>query len=221
MAAIPSSRGGPAAGHLGLLDAVRRLRAAERTALLDYLHEGPIQELAAATLALHLMRGAAAPALAERMTALQERLDETARSLRHVIDAQFPPDDMPLARALQGRTAWLLTAPLAVHLAVPPSGHGMTVAPGVAALTVDVTELVLFTLVGGHPPSSAAASIDIGERSVTIDISMSWASGTPLPADLAPVRSALAGLAAGLGSSAQAEVCGRRWRAVIAFAACA
>jgi DNA-binding response OmpR family regulator len=195
---------------LALLEAMRRLRAAERAALLDYLHEAPIQEIAAATLALHMIRGAPPAALTERLDALHERLDEAARSLRRVIDAPFPGGQVPLARALQGRTAWLLTTPLAVHLAVPPSPHGTVLAPAV----VDVTELVLFTMAGGHPPSEAAAAINISERSVTIDVSVAWAGGACLPADPGRVRSALAGLAATLGASARPELHGRRWRAV-------
>jgi CheY-like chemotaxis protein len=196
---------------LALLQATRRLRAAERAALLDYLHEAPIQEIAAATLAVHMLRGMPPAAVTERLEALHERLDEAARSLRRVIDAQFPADQAPLARALRERTAWLLATPLTVQLAVPPSWH----CPVPVAAVVDVTELVLFTMASGYPPADAAAAIDIGERSVTIDVSMSWADGTSLPPDPEPVRSALARLAAALGASERAELRGRRWRAVI------
>jgi CheY-like chemotaxis protein len=207
----PAWGGGPPASRL--LETVRRLRACERDELAEYLHRGPIQDIAAVTLALHRL-GAAAPAeLAGQVAEMGQLLDEAARSLRLLMDGQWPSlrDQGPLLRpedwltgALRERTGWLLASPMTVDLSEPSAGLGAAEVPRV----VDVAELMLFAMTGGNLPVEAAATIAVEYRHVTIGLTISQ----PAAGD---AGAAVTELAAALGAGVRTEFFPGHWRAAI------
>src|SRR5207248_2511052 len=103
--------GGPPA--VRLLETLRRLRACERDELADYLHQGAIQDIAAATLALHRLGTEARPELAGRVGEIGQLLDQAAQSLRGLMDGQWPPlrDQGPFLRAEDWLTGALRRRP--------------------------------------------------------------------------------------------------------------
>jgi hypothetical protein len=124
------------AGNLApqaLLDMVRRLRARERGYLAGLLHDGPIQELAAATLELSdVRREPDGPA---------RQVHAAGRMLCHIQDElwPFPRPGSGLIETLKQRTAWLLATPLAVT-----ADEGAAELPEADVQAVaDVTELIL------------------------------------------------------------------------------
>src|SRR6266851_5190083 len=107
----PRSRASPREAQTWqLLRVARRLRARERHELVDFLHDGPIQELTAVTLELQMMCRSVPPA--PRLDAVLHRLSSAAGSLRWLVDGPWPflEPEVRLAAALQQRTAWLLAA---------------------------------------------------------------------------------------------------------------
>jgi hypothetical protein len=195
-----------------LLEIVRRLRAAERECLVDVLHDGPVQELAAVTLALHLLRRSAASDVAGQIGALQEQLDKANRMLRRLIDGGWPflREETRLADALTERTAWLLTTPLTVRLL---DGKGRE--PAEVSGVVDLVELMLFALAAGHPPARAEAVIGVARHRTSIELILTPQAQDASPGYQAAVRSALATLASALGAEIEAEICPERWRAAV------
>jgi hypothetical protein len=196
-----------------LLETVRRLRACEREELADYLHQGPIQDIAAATLALHRLGGRAQPELAGQASEIGRLLDEAARSLRRLMDGQWPslrdqdpflrPEDW-LTGALRERTGWLLAAPMTVDVSEPSAGLGAAEVPRV----VDVAELLLFAMTGGNLPAEASATVAVEGRQVTIGLTVAQPAAGGAGA-------ALTELAAALGAGVRTEFFPGHWRAVI------
>ncbi len=219
---LPSPRAGetgraePVTGGLPagpILAAVRRLRAQERSQLVDILHDGPIQDLAAVTLALHLLRGPALADAAVPLAGLRERLDSASHALRSLIDGQWPflREETRLPEALAQRTAWLITTPLTVDLrpadaAVPP--------PDVPAV-VDLTELLLFTMAAGEPLTAAQVTVEVAEGHIAVNLAVptretAGPASTPEPA--------LAALGSALGTRVQTRIDPERWQAAITVA---
>jgi DNA-binding response OmpR family regulator len=150
LASLPSegtrpAAAGPAAWQL--LAIIRRLRERERRDLADFLHDGPIQELTAATLEMHLLRGSGAD---QRVDAALRQLSLAAAALHRLMDEDraFSQPAASLAGSLQRRTAWLLAEPLVVEdddasSALPPSE--------LAAVTDMVEMMLLGTVPAGRP----------------------------------------------------------------------
>jgi CheY-like chemotaxis protein len=221
--ATPVTAGLPAGPMLAV---VRGLRTQERGQLVDILHDGPIQDLAAVMLTLHLLRGPAVADLAVPLAGLRERLDSASRALRSLIDGQWPflREETRLPEALAQRTAWLLTTPLTVHLrpadaAVPPPE-----VPGV----VDLIELLLFTMAAGGPLAAAEVTVEVAERQITVQLTATPPDPPGLPAtpgpDLAageappghhPPGRALAGLGPALGVRVRTRFGPARWQAAV------
>jgi hypothetical protein len=211
---VPRPRAAPAGPPaLRLLETTRQLRACERDELADYLHQGPIQDIAAATLALHRLRAAAQPELAGQVSEIGGLLDRAARSLRQLMDGQWPSlaDQGPSLRAedrltgaLRERTGWLLTAPMTVEVSESPAGLGAAEVPRV----VDVAELMLFAMTGGNLPVEASATVAVEYRQVTVGLSIAG----PAAGD---AGAALTELAAALGARVRTEFSPGCWRAVI------
>jgi hypothetical protein len=181
--------------------------------LADYLHQGPSQDIAAATLALHRLRAAAQPELAGQVSEIGGLLDRAARSLRQLMDGQWPSlaDQGPSLRAedrltgaLRERTGWLLTAPMTVEVSESPAGLGAAEVPRV----VDVAELMLFAMTGGNLPVEASATVAVEYRQVTVGLSIAG----PAAGD---AGAALTELAAALGARVRTEFSPGCWRAVI------
>jgi DNA-binding response OmpR family regulator len=192
-----------------LLGLVRRLRARERHELVDFLHDGPIQELTAVALGLQ-MAAQATPA-APRFEAARQQLDMTARSLRWLVDGNWPfvQPETSLADALRQRTAWLLAAPAAVHAEIRAADMTATGIP----VIVDVAELMLLAVLPAGPPMRAQIVVRTGAAEIGIELTLSCARAGERPAgDPAAARAALDELASALGVTAQATLDDQRWQ---------
>jgi hypothetical protein len=124
-----------------LLDTVRRLRACERGHLAGLLHDGPIQDLATMALKLGEVCRALRESHGDESDAIRRQVDSIGRELGRLQDEllPFPRPGSGLVTALQGRTAWLLSTPLAVAV-----GEGAAELPEADIQAVaDLVELVL------------------------------------------------------------------------------
>ena len=120
-----------------LLDMLRRLRSRERGYLADLLHDGPIQELAAATLELDAM--GVPPG--DEPNGVVRQVHAAGRTLCRLQDElwPFPRPGSGLIETLKQRTAWLLATSLAVAV-----GDGAAeLSDADVQAVADVTELIL------------------------------------------------------------------------------
>ena len=225
----PDVTGLAAAGSPGwrLLALVRRLRAQERRELVDFLHDGPIQELTAAALETHQMRRAGAAASAQHFDAMLRQLDAAADSLRWLIDGDGPfcQPETSLPELLRQRTAWLLGEPLTVD-----AGAATGLAASDVSAVADLVELMLHGMItdgrpvrgrvvvhaeplsGSAGPSAAAPAK--GDRLIRLDLVLTPAGQDGQPVgDPAQARVALQELAAALGATADLKCGARSWRA--------
>ena len=188
-----------------LLGLTRQLRAQERRELVDFLHDGPIQELTALTLELQMMCRSMPSAGPTRFDAVFQRLNAAAESLRWLIDGNWPflAPETRLTSALQQRTAWLLAAPAAVD------SYGQAAGLGAAAevpVIVDVVELMLLEMVPAGPPALANVAVHVLKNLIQIELTLTPATddGQPI-GDPVAAQHALDGLAAALGASAHVK----------------
>jgi CheY-like chemotaxis protein len=197
-----------------LLGLARRLRARERHELVDFLHDGPIQELTAVTLELQMACRSMPDA--SRFDTVLQRLDAAAGSLRWLVDGQWPflVPETRLAAALQQRTAWLLAEPVTVDIDEQAAGLAATEVP----VVIDVVELMLLGMVAAGPPARAHVVVRAEVHLIQIGLTLRPAAGDDRAiGDPALARAALDGLASALGTSAEAGLGGHRWRAQIAL----
>jgi CheY-like chemotaxis protein len=213
-AVIPAQAPAPEATPVWQLLAVaRRRRAREGGALADFVHDGPIQQLAAATLALHILRRQAPASLAKGLDEVLDELDAAARSLRWLIDKQWQPVWEPArpAMVLQRQTAWLLAAPLALDI---QELEGLGAAE--VGVTVDVVELMLLAAVPGGMPATAHAAVVTSDSEIEIKLTVKPADdGDPAARDATAAQAALSELGCALGTDVQADFGKREWRARI------
>ena len=211
-AATPAPPAGEAISVWRLLAITRRRRGREGEALADFLHDGPIQQLAAATLALHMLRGPAPPSLAEGLDEVLRELNAAARSLRWLIDSHWQPVSGPggPVAALRQRAAWLLAEPLALDI------HG---AEGLGAaevgVMVDVVELMLIAAVPAGVPAKARATVVTSDSEIEIKLAVTPPADDPGASDAAPAQAALSELACALGADVHAEFASEEWQARI------
>ena len=198
-----------------LLGLTRQLRAHERRELVDFLHDGPIQELTALTLELQMMSKSMPSAPAPRFDAVFQRLNVAAEALRWLIDGNWPflAPETRLTTALQQRTAWLLAAPATVDTYGQAAGLG---AAAEVPVIVDVVELMLLEMVPAGPPTLAHVAVHVLEKLIQIELTLTPATdgGQPI-GDPEAVQNALDRLAAALGASAHIKGCGQQLRARI------
>jgi DNA-binding response OmpR family regulator len=212
-AALPGgnqSAGEPRAWEL--LRLTRRLRARERHELIDFLHDGPIQELTAVTLELQMMSRSARPD--PRLEVVIKQLNAAARSLRWLVDGpwQSVQPETRLAPSLQERCAWLLAVPLTVDSDEKAADLSAAEIPVVA----DVVELLLLGMVTGSPPAQAHVAVRADERVIEIELTLIPAAGDDQAiGDPVAAQATLDGLASALGAGAHASLGGRRWQAQI------
>ena len=195
-----------------LLRLTRRLRARERHELIDFLHDGPIQELTAVTLELQMMARSARPA--PGFDVVIKQLNAAARSLRWLVDGpwQSVQPEIQLAPSLQERCAWLLAAPLTVDGDEQAADLGAAEIPVIA----DVVELLLLGMVTASPPAQAHVAVRADEHVIQIELSLICAAGDGQAiGDPVTAQAALEGLASALGARAHASLHGRHWRAQI------
>jgi CheY-like chemotaxis protein len=198
-----------------LLGLTRKLRAHERRELVDFLHDGPIQELTALTLELQKMSKSMPSAPAPRFDTVFQRLNAAAESLRWLIDGNWPflAPETRLTTALQQRTAWLLAAPATVDT------YGQPAALGAAAevpVIVDVVELMLLEMVPAGLPVLAHVAVHVLEQLIQIELTLRSAAENGQPVgDPVAAQAALDGLAAALGASAHIKRYGKQLQARI------
>lgn len=197
-----------------LLGLTRQLRARERHELVDFLHDGPIQELTALTLELQMMSSSRSSGPAPDFDAVLRRLSVAAGSLRWLIDGNWPflVPETRLASALRQRTAWLLAAPATVDTDGQAAGLDAVGVP----LIVDVVELMLLGVVAPAPPARAHISVRTQEHLLQIELTLTPAAdGERAIGDPVAAKAALDGLASTLRASAHVERRGRELRARI------
>ena len=195
-----------------LLELTRRLRDRERGEQADFVHDGPLQELTAATLDLHLMRRSAPAATARSVDTVLGRLDLAARSLRWLAaeGGAFRVPETRLAACLQQRTAWLLARPITVTAGSWPAG-----ADAIDALAItDVVELMLLAMADAGPCARAHVAVRTQEDVTRIELTLTYAAedGQTL-GDPATARALLAELASALLTDADIELDDQQWRA--------
>jgi len=207
--------GGVPLPEQGLLRLLRQMRSGERTALADFVHDGPVQDLTAATLSLEMISWPAQPDREQRIAEVQGQLDAAARALRWITDEwPFPGPEAGLAGTLRRRAAWFL--PQSVTIEVQRSAGVPHPGPLDAALPVvaDVAELALFVLADLGWPGPAHVSVQDGDQVIEIGLALAAdpGGGGAAPADPAVVQAALEEVARPLGGTAGVEAApdGRR-----------
>lgn len=168
---------GSALTPFSLLDS---LRARERAAVADVLHDGPVQDLACALLGLHLIREQLPAAQTELLDSVAGQVSQAATALRGLIGRFSPRWLGESAEVVIGnQTGWLLAAPPEVDIRPPAEGMSQRT----AQLAADVAELSLF-LASGLPgsesqPPNARIRVLQTEPTLAIETSLSWSAGDP------------------------------------------
>jgi hypothetical protein len=196
-----------------LLGMVRRLRARERGYLAGLLHDGPIQELAAAPLELAEARRATGTTQRAELGAVAQQVDAASRSLRGVQDElwPFPRPSFGLAGSLTERTGWLLDTPLAVDAGA--GAAGLTEAD--IQVVADIVELILAGLVSTEAPVPvrALAAVQADQDLIFLQMNMTLAPGGDLASGgPAAARASLRSLAAAVQARTDLDLHGRRLR---------
>jgi hypothetical protein len=184
---------------------IRGLRSSERATLADFVHDGPIQELAAAALAVHLTARQHGE-LAQTVGELQAEIDAAGRELRYLTDGDWPflPPGAPLPDIIRQRTAWLPLSSVTVDIR-----HTCAALRAEAPLIADVVELALFVMTSDGPPSQAHVCVQAGEDDAEIVLTLTQPSDVR---DWAADPEQLAELAAILGATAHNERGPARWQ---------
>jgi CheY-like chemotaxis protein len=224
------ARGGPAGGGPAggeppawlLLAMDRQLRARKQRALAAYLHNGPLQEIFAASLELHLLHRshpALPPGIFDRVF---PRLDAAAAALDRLpggfpaetgpldrLPGGFPAETGPVAGVLERRTAWLLAGPLAVDAGAGNEGLHAAEIPVVA----DVIELTLLGTVPEGCRAHASAAVRADGHLIRIGLTITPAADDAHEiGDMELARAGLARVAAALAAKASGDLRARRWR---------
>jgi hypothetical protein len=178
-----------------LLDMVRGLRARERGYLAGLLHDGPIQELAAATLELDAMGAAVgAPPSDEPNGLARQQVHAAGRTLCRLQDElwPFPRPGSGLIETLKQRTAWLLATSLAVAV-----GDGAAeLSDADVQAVADLTELILAGLGDAEAWDRPIVGVRADPDLIFLELNMTPAPGR----DPAPGGSAASGGSAAVGA---------------------
>jgi CheY-like chemotaxis protein len=209
-----------------LLGMIHRLRAGERAAIGDFIHDGPIQDLTAALLGVQALGRLPPSDLAPQVAELEHHLDTAAGSVRRIVDESALPIQVEaeLGVLVQRCTAWLPFSPVTAEVqrtsAAPGPAPGLapsTEAPSTEAPVIaEILELTLFALAGLVPPGRADILVQAGETVLEILLTL-----TPVAAiaekegDAAAAQASLAELAQALGGTARASFETVPWRAWI------
>jgi hypothetical protein len=189
-----------------LLDMVRRLRGRERGYLASLLHDGPIQELAAATLELGEVHRAAS----DEPDDIARQVHAAGRALCRIQDElwPFPRPGSGLVETLKQRTAWLLATPLAVA-----ADEGAAELPDADVQAVaDVAELILTGLGDAEAWDRPIVAVRADPEQIFLELNMTPATGREPEDDSATVGAWLHRLAAAIQVRADAALDDRRLR---------
>jgi CheY-like chemotaxis protein len=206
--------GPPPAGSLrparvpGLLRLIRLLRVQERRELADYLHDGPIQDLTAASLELQLMRRSASGSSALR--AVQAQVDAGSAALRWLVDGPWPlgAGEAPAADIIRRRTAWLLDAPPEVTTDLPEPGPDRADPD----LIADVIELALLAIRPAAPAARTAIAVSACAPVPQVMLTLTPGRSDLAVGDWCTAQFALAGLAGALGVMLSADFREQQWQ---------
>jgi CheY-like chemotaxis protein len=224
-----------------LLGMIQRLRAGERAAIADFIHDGPIQDLTAALLSVQALTRAPPGGLAPHVAELGHHLDAAAGSVRQIADdsALLLPVEAELCGLVQRRTAWLPFSPVTAGFqgssaapgTAPRTAAPRTAAPGTAPRTAaprtpapgievpviaEILELALFAVADLAPPGRADILVHAGETVLEILLTLTPVDVIPEGAgDAAAARVSLGELAQALGGTARASFGAFPWRAWI------
>ncbi len=217
LASVPQARYQPAAGQpqvRQLLDIVRRLRARERRGLIDFLHDGPIQELTAASLELQMMQRSVPPSPAPHVDSLLRQVDAASRSLRWLVDELWPflPCETDLTRTIHQQTAWLLAAPATVDDDMRPAKPSAIEVP----LIADVVELMLLASEAATPSVQAHVAVRMDAQLIQIDLSLTSMREDDTIGDPTTAQASLDELASALGASMQIDFSDQQWQVRLA-----
>ena len=202
-----------------LLDIVRRLRARERGHLAGLLHDGPIQDLAVMALELGEARRALGESQSGESDAIERHVDAIGRELGRLQDElwPFPRPGSGLVTALQLRTAWLLSTPLAVAV-----GEGAAELPEADIQAVaDLVELILAAAGNAGAWDQTIATVRASPDLIFLELNMTAQPGRdPDCADSAAAIASLRRLAAALHTRADLPPDGRRLRVCMEIPRC-
>ena len=189
-----------------LLGIIRGLRSSERATVADFVHDGPIQELAAASLAVHVTGRGGSADLARLLGELQGEIEEAGRSLRYLTDGNWPflPPGASLPDTIRQRTAWLPLSSVTVD-----TRQTCAALRAEAPLIADVVELALFVMTSDGPLSQADVCVQAGETEAEIVLTLTQPGDVR---DWAPDTGQLAELASILGGIAYTERGPARWQ---------
>jgi CheY-like chemotaxis protein len=190
-----------------LLGIIRGLRSSERATVADFVHDGPIQELAAASLAVQMSGRDESADLAGRLLGeLQGEIDAAGRSLRYLTDGDWPflPPGASLPETIRQRTAWLPLSSITVDIR-----QTCAALRAEAPLIADVVELALFVMTCEGPLSQADICVQAGENEAEIVLTLTQPGDVR---DWAPDTGELAELASILGGTAHIERGPARWQ---------
>jgi CheY-like chemotaxis protein len=189
-----------------LLRIIRGLRSSERATVADFVHDGPIQELAAASLAVQISGRNGSADLAGLRGAVQREIDAAGRSLRYLTDGDWPflPPGASLTDTIRQRTAWLPLSSITVDIR-----QTCAALRAEAPLIADVVELALFVMTSEGPLSQADICVQAGENEAEIVLTLTQPGDVR---DWAPDTGQLAELASILGGTAHTERGPARWQ---------
>jgi DNA-binding response OmpR family regulator len=212
---VSAAQDGP--GNWRLLALTRRTRARERQELVDFLHDGPIQELTAATLELQMVSRSLRPGQIPRFDAVLRQLTAASGSLRWLIDGNWPflVPETHLDTSLQQRTAWLLAEPVTVHI----DEHQLALGAAEVPIIADVAELMLLAMVSAAPPSRADITVRAPGQVIEIELAVTATIGDDHAlGDPAVVQAALDDVAAAVRASVHTTLHGHPWHARLVLA---
>ena len=206
----------PAAGQL--LASIRGLRAAERATVADFLHDGPVQELTAATLSVDILSLLVPDDTRLYLEQIRRHLTAATQPIRRLMDqaGADPQAGSSLDSQVRRRTGWLPFSPVTVRELPAPAGAG----PDPAVVT-DIVELALHTLAGSAPPARADIEVQPGPHALELLITITPLDGATVRGEDAAAQTALARLATALGGTAQARLGAFPWRVRLALPAAA
>jgi hypothetical protein len=189
-----------------LLGVIRGLRSSERATLADFVHDGPIQELAAASLGMQMTGREGSADVAGLLSELQGEIDAAGRSLRYLTDGDWPflPPGASLPDTIRQRTAWLPLSSITVDIR-----QTCAALRAEAPLIADVVELALFVMTSDGPLSQADVCVQAGENEAEIVLTLTQPGDVR---DWAPDDGQLAELASILGGTVHAERGPARWQ---------
>ncbi|HEV3294060.1 MAG TPA: response regulator, partial [Streptosporangiaceae bacterium] len=167
---------GPAGSRsLDLLAMIVQLRAHEQAGLAGFLHDDLVQNLAAASLELELLRRAVPAAARGRIDSALGMLGAGSQAVRQLIDDYEPVPwaAAQLAAAITRQTRWLFAGPVTVD----DSGWPAPADPAEVPVIASATELLLYCLRPGDQPASARVAVRARDTTAQLDLSVTASAG--------------------------------------------